>query len=139
MFAHEKLHVYGKSLTFVSAAFSMAAGWDKKHAVKDQFNRASESLVLTLADGARYRSVATKLRSLDYAIGSSLECAACLDIALVKDLITRAASRQEKQRLCEITKMLIGLRNVWETWKAKEDSPAYGPEPGDQQAQPLFH
>ena len=59
MFAHEKLHVYSKSLTFVSGAFSMTEAWEKKHAIKDHFNRASESLVLTLADGARHRSAPT--------------------------------------------------------------------------------
>jgi four helix bundle protein len=139
MFAHGKLHVYTKSLTFVSGAFSMTEAWEKKHAIKDQFNRASESLVLALADGARHRSAATKLRSLDYAIGSSLECAACLDIAGIKALVATAAAHQQKQRLCEITKMLIGLRKVWDTWRAEENTIPYGAEPAEHQPQPLFH
>mgnify|MGYP001609328564 CR=1 FL=1 len=66
MLAHEKLHVYGKALGFVAAATAFSAAWDKRHAVVDQFGRASESLILNLADGARLRSGPNKLRALEW-------------------------------------------------------------------------
>jgi hypothetical protein len=63
MFAHEKLHVYSKSLTFIATVSTCASDWEKKHAVTDQLNRASESLVLNLADGARFRSAPSTIPS----------------------------------------------------------------------------
>jgi four helix bundle protein len=65
-----------------------AAAWDKKHALVDHLFRASESIVLNLAEAARKRGLPARLRILDYAIGSSLECAGCLDLARIKRLLT---------------------------------------------------
>ena len=129
MLPHEKLQVYGKGLAFVGAASALLSGWNKKHAVVDQFDRASESLILNLADGARLRSGPSKLRALDYAIGSGLECAGCLDIAAVKGFLGKLERDREKERLCEIIKMLIGLRKAWQTWKANEESVSYRSDP----------
>src|SRR5882724_2448058 len=102
MLAHEKLDVYGKSLAFAAAASAYSTGWSKSHAVVDQLDRASESLIVNLADGARFRSGLSKIRALDYAIGSGLECASGLDIAGIKGFLDKAETAREKQRLCEI-------------------------------------
>jgi len=109
MFPHEKLHVYGKSLAFVAGASTISASWSKNHAVVDQLGRASESLILNLADGARLRSAQSKLRALDYAIGSGLECAGCLDIARIKGLLGTS------ERSSPITKSsgLVRLSACW--------------------------
>ncbi len=139
MLPHEKLQVYGKALAFVASASALSTMWSKKHAVVDHLDRASESLILNLADGARLRSGPSKLRSLDYAIGSGLECAGCLDIARIKAFLGKPETGREKQRLCEIIKMLIGLRKAWQTWRAHEDTVPYraGPSVGVPGA--LFH
>jgi four helix bundle protein len=105
----------------------------------NQLERASDSLILNLADGARLRSGPTKLRALDYAIGSGLECAACLDIARIKDLISALETDHEKQQLCEVVRMLIGLRKVWETWEAHDDAVPYGATSLGATPKPLFH
>ena len=139
MFAHDKLHAYGKSIAFAAAASAFMADWENKHAVTDQLGRATDSLVLNLAEGARLRSGPSKQRSLDYAIGSCLECAACLGIAQIKGLLARVETDQQKQRLCEIMRMLVGLRKAWETWEVHEDPPPYGPEMSKPPSQPLFH
>jgi len=139
MLAHEKLHVYGKALAFVAAASAFSSTWSKKHAVVDQLGRASESLILNLADGARFRSAPSKLKALDYALGSGLECAACLDIARIKGFLSPVQADHEKQRLCEIVRMLIGLRKAWETWKAHDDFVPYRTEPSVPAPAPLFH
>jgi hypothetical protein len=60
---------------------------------------------------AAYSSM--KLRSLDYAIGSSLECAACLDLARIKRLLDAAGVYAEKEELSQILRMLVGLRKSW--------------------------
>jgi four helix bundle protein len=117
MFPHEKLSVYGKALEFVADASACAARWDKRHAVVDQFGRASDSLVLKLAEGARLRPGRAKLRALDFALGSCLECAACLDIAWEKGFLETMVTPHHKRRLCEVAKMLVGLGKIWETWR----------------------
>src|SRR2546423_11179229 len=120
MLAHEKLQVYGKALDFYSRAAALAGVWDKKHALVDHLSRASESILLNLAEAARQRGAPARLTIVDYAIGSSLECAACLDIARIKELFTASNCYEEKQHLCEITKMLIGLRKGWIELIAKD-------------------
>src|SRR5688500_1129592 len=42
------------------------------------------------------------LKSWTIAIGSSLECAGCLDVARIKTLLTHQDCHQEKHLLCEI-------------------------------------
>ena len=69
MLPHEKLDVDRKALAFVGDASTSAARWDKRPAVADQFGRASDSLVLNLAEGARLRPGRAKLRTLDDALG----------------------------------------------------------------------
>ena len=103
MFPHEKLSVYGKALEFVADASACAARWDKRHAVVDQFGRASDSLVLNLAEGARLRPGRAKLRALDFALGSCLECAACLDIAWIKGFVETMVATHHKRRLYDRT------------------------------------
>ncbi len=54
-----------------------------------------------------------KLRGLEYAIGSSLECAACLDLARLKRLLDAELVYTEKDELSQILRMLVGLRKSW--------------------------
>lgn len=128
VFSHQKLDVYRKAVTVAADLGYLAADWDSKHSVADQLLRASESVVLNLAEAARLRSLSAKENTIDYAIGSALECAACVDIASVKDLLAADASYCEKARLCEVVKMLIGLRNSWGRAEVREETVEYGGE-----------
>jgi four helix bundle protein len=92
-----------------------------------------------LAEGARLRSGADKARSLDYALGSALECAACLDIATIKDLLNPDRSLAEKRSFWEITRMLIGLRKAWLQGVLREESTPYQAEAKTLEPQVLFH
>jgi four helix bundle protein len=138
MLAHEKLEVYQKALCFVAAASDLVLQWDRKHAVTDQLDRASDSLIVNLAEAARLRSPPAKLRTLDYSIGSCLECAACLDIARVKRLLTQTDCEREKNHVCEIVRMLAGLRKAWAPCEVREEGPGCGAEP-PRDAAPQFH
>src|SRR3989442_4276934 len=139
MFAHEKLQVYGQALDFAAQAAAWTSTWDKKHAVVDHLSRATESILVNLAEAARQRGTPARLRIVDSAIGSSLECAGCLDIARLKALLTHQDCRQEKHRLCEITKMLIGLRKAWSQSIASEEPPVVPTKPSQEVPEPLFH
>lgn len=141
MFSHEKLRVYGRALDFAAQAAVLASSWERKHAVVDHFFRAAESIVLNRAEGARVSSGPMKLTSLDYALGSSLECAACLDVARLKGFLAEPECGCEKRRLCEITKMLVGLRKAWSqsTVQLQEESSAYLADEPAAPAELLFH
>ena len=81
MLTHHKLKVYEKALALGTRAEELSASWGRRHAIVEHYRRASESIVLNIAEGARHLSGSDKARMLDYAVGSTLECAACLDIA----------------------------------------------------------
>jgi four helix bundle protein len=139
MFAHEKLQVYGKALDFAAKAAAWAVSWDKRHSLLDHLLRAADSIALNLAEAARQHGAPARLRTVDYAIGSSLECAGCLDLARIKELLTHQHCQEEKHRLCEITKMLIGLRKAWAESMAREEPPAYPIKSLKDAPEELFH
>jgi four helix bundle protein len=136
-FAHEKLQVYDRALDFILRVVVWTNSWDKRHALVDHLSRAAESVVTNLAEATRQRGVPSRLRMADFSVGSSLECAACLDIVRIKGLLSREQCRHEKQRLCEMTKMLIGLRKAWGETSLKEDAPVYRTESSPMKL--LFH
>ncbi len=126
MFSLDKLMVYDKALASAASLARHSRSWDKRHAVTDQLLRASESVVLNLAEGARLRSAAKRQHALDYAIGSALECAACLDIAQIKEFLCQDEALEEKRPLCEVVKMLVGLRRAWSVEAFREEPSRYG-------------
>ena len=129
MLTLHKLNVYQKALAFGAHAEAFSGSWGRRHAIVDHFRRASESIALNIAEAARLRTPPDKARTLDYAIGSSLECAACLDLARIKGRVSLEQSLNEKRSLLEITRMLIGLRSRWLESAMKEEPGAYESEP----------
>jgi four helix bundle protein len=131
MFSLEKLKVYDRALACVANLAQLSGHWDKRHAVVDQLLRASESVALNIAEGARLRSSPQRQHLLDYAIGSALECAACLDVAHCKQWLLQSESLHQKEALCEVVKMSFGLRRAWR-------GDALGEEPEDYQAREIL-
>lgn len=111
-FNHESLKVYQRTLAFNAKVCAWTDQWDRKHAICDQFSRAAESMLENIAMASATFS-AMKARSADYAIGSSLECAACLDLARIKRLLDVDLVYSEKKELSQILRMLVGLRKSW--------------------------
>ena len=126
MFSLDKLKVYDKALASAASLARHCRSWDKRHAVTDQLLRACESFVLNLAEGARLRSAAKRQHLLDYAIGSALECAACLDIAQIKEFLGHDEALQQKLPLCEVVKMMVGLKKAWSVEAFHEEPSPYG-------------
>jgi len=108
-FDHEKLNVYQASLTFITWATELISKVDVKAAVKDQLDRASASVPLNMAEGNGKFAIKDRCRFLDFARGSALECAACLDVLVAKKLSEEAVVRAGKEQLLEIVSMLMGL------------------------------
>lgn len=139
MFTHHKLRVYEKALALAADAEELSASWGRRQAIVEHFRRASESIVLNIAEGARLISGPDKAKTLDYALGSTLECAACLDLACIKGRLDPERSLAEKRRLLEVARMLIGLRKAWFQGGMREDPSPYPVEPSKAKFEVLFH
>lgn len=108
-FDHEKLIVYQKSLEFLEWINSVLDNIKSKGSIIDQIERASESIILNIAEGNGKYSGKDKCRYFDISRGSSLECAACLDVMYKKKIIDEELRNTGKMKLKEIVSMLIGL------------------------------
>ena len=123
-FNHENLHVYHRALEFCAGANDIARIWESKHAVKDQLIRASESLIENLVDASAAYAGAKKA-ALAVSLGSTLECAACLDIAQIKGLLSQEQRAELKGQLLHVFRMLVGLRRSSIAQVVREPRPAY--------------
>ena len=108
-FDHEKLRAYQDALSFVAFADSILAEIPTKPAARDQLDRASTSIVLNIAEGNGKRSRPDRCRYFDIARGSALECAACLDVLVVKNQLDLHRADQGKLILVGVVSMLVGL------------------------------
>jgi len=108
-FDHEKLDVYRGAIGFCGWVGEFAGAIPAKAAAKDQLNRASTSIPLNIAEGNGKFSAKDRARFFEMARGSALECAACLDVLLVRKLANEEQVILAKERLARIVQMLIGL------------------------------
>ena len=84
MFDHEKLEVYRESLLFLAWLEPFLERLPKSISVREQLDRASTSLALNLAEGNGKFTKPDRCRFFDISRGSALECAAALDVLVVK-------------------------------------------------------
>jgi four helix bundle protein len=108
-FDHEKLQVYQKAIEFVAWASSILEEVPKSISAHNQLDRASTSISLNLAEGNGKSTSADRCRYFDNARGSSLECAACLDILVAKRIVVRDRVGAGKRLLLDIVSMTVGL------------------------------
>jgi four helix bundle protein len=108
-FDHEKLDVYQEAIGFCGWVGEFLNAISAKAAAKDQLDRASTSIPLNIAEGNGKFSAKDRARFFEMARGSALECAACLDVLLVRKLVSEDQVILAKERLSRIVQMLIGL------------------------------
>jgi four helix bundle protein len=106
---HEKLDVYQEAIAFCGWVGELLVAISAKAAVKDQLDRASTSIPLNIAEGNGKFSSRDRARFLEMARGSALECAACLDVLLVRKLASEKQVFSAKEQLARIVQMLVGL------------------------------
>jgi len=110
-FGHERLDAYRVALEFFEMAHSLASQLPRaKGQLGDQLERASESILLRIAEGAgaAWRS-ADQRRHFRAARGSAMECAAILDICRVRRVGDQNTYRLGRQLLLRLTQMLSKL------------------------------
>jgi four helix bundle protein len=120
-FDHEKLDVYQEAIAFCGWVGEFLIAISGKAAAKDQLDRASTSIPLNIAEGNGKFSAKDRARFFEIARGSALECAACLDVLLVRKLATEEQAVVSKERLGRIVQMVIGLLR-----KSSERARSYG-------------
>lgn len=124
-FDHEKLRVYQEALRFVAFVEPIIAELASKLAARDQLDRASTSIVLNIAEGNGKRSRVDRCRYFDIARGSALECAACLDVLLIKQQLDHARASQGKEILVGIVSMLVGLLETFGGMTGENEQASY--------------
>ena len=138
-FAHEKLVVYQKGLDCFASIRGLLTSWSRRHAFVDHLSRATESILFNLVEAVRLPETAKKQLTLDYAVGSTCECAACLDIAMLKGVLDAVRGKGEKRHLLEVCRMLIGLRKSWARPRVADGDCPYGSAESVGEESAVFH
>jgi four helix bundle protein len=112
-FGHERLKVYDKSLEFVGLSTEVLGRVTRKVAACDHLARATESIPLNIAHASSSWSPTERITYLGHANGSSLECAACLDVIAEKQLLTSSEVLAGKRQLREIVNGFGGCRQCF--------------------------
>ena len=109
LFDHEKLEVYRESLAFIEWLEPLIQKIPKTRSVRDQWDRASLSIVLNLAEGNGKFTAPDRCRFFDTSRGSALECAAALDVLVYQSQCALWEIAPGKERLLRIVSMIVGL------------------------------
>lgn len=104
----EKLHVYRCAVEFQALATTLVPA--DSRVLRDQLERASVSVVLCIAEGGGRRSRPDKARFYTMARGSAAECAAVVDLLLVRGLASPLLCRRARSLLVRIVQMLTKLQ-----------------------------
>jgi len=109
--SHERLDAYRVALSFLDIAHAISRRLPRtKGQLGDQLNRASEGIVLRIAEGAgaEWRSAEQK-RYFRSARGSAMECAAVFDICRIRGVGSNEQLHQGRQLLLRLVQMLTRL------------------------------
>ncbi len=124
-FDREKLKVYHEALAFVGEATSLFERVAKSLAVHHQLDRASTAIPLNIAEGSGKWTAPDRCRFYDIARGSALECAACLDVLVVKKALTAEDISKPKETLVRAVSMLVGLLKAVAPGRVYEEEAVY--------------
>ena len=115
MHKFQDLIVYQKSLLFTSKVREVVQLFpkDELFGLNTQFKRASDSIVLNIAEGAGNSSNKEFVRFLDYSIRSAFECMGCVDIALTNKYIEKELHDNLYKQINELVAMLYGLQKKY--------------------------
>ncbi len=102
----------------------MVPGITSKVSACDHLARASASVPVNIAEASGKRSLNERRQFIDTAYGSSLECAACLDVLCVLDCLPTSTAHEGKDHLSTLVSMLIGFRKST-VREVREDGAAY--------------
>jgi four helix bundle protein len=111
-FGHEKLIVYQKGLRFAALRRALLDVLPRGVAACDHLDRGAESILVNIAHASSTWSANERIVCLGHANGSALECAACLDVFVAKNLLAADDVYPGKSLLAEVVSMLIAMRKT---------------------------
>src|SRR5438445_12423191 len=106
-FDHEKLQVYQKALAFAAWCEPVLERVPKSPAVHGQLDRARTSIVLNIPEGNGRFTSPDRCKFFDIARGSGLQSAGCLDLILIKKLVSEVELDQGKTLLKDLVSLLV--------------------------------
>lgn len=107
---HERLIVYQRAISFITWSSVLNKEIGPSGDVRNQLDRASTSVPLNIAEGNGKFSIRDRIKYLDIAYGSALECSACLDVVVAKSAAAPMRVAEGKQIIEEIVSRLVRLR-----------------------------
>ena len=121
---HESLDVYQVSLSFASWAYGICKNLNgiNRHA-RDQLIRASQSIVLNIAEGCGRETQKDRVHFLRISAGSTRECGAILDILYKSSILEEEKWKFGKALLIRIISMLKKFQSYLYT--VNEEEPDY--------------
>jgi four helix bundle protein len=107
--SHERLDVYRQAIEFAGWSHDIIGSLSSGSSARSQLERASTSIPLNIAEGNAKSSKKDRARFWRIALGSTLECAAVLDVLVVRTIKTETEVAEGKAHLERIAAMLIAL------------------------------
>lgn len=111
-FKFEDLKVYQKALLFIEKVYTISERFPatELYSLSSQFKRAANSIAMNIGEG----SGGAKREFINFirvAFRSLCECVVCIQIAFMRNYISKDERTELRNQLSEISKMLSGLRN----------------------------
>lgn len=112
-FKFEKLKVWQRAIELSNEIDMLTKTFPKEevYILTSQIKRATDSIVLNIAEGSTGQSNKEFNRFLGYALRSGIEVVSCLYLAKGRNLINEKQFGKHYDELTEIVKMIQGLRN----------------------------
>jgi four helix bundle protein len=112
MFDHEKLDTYRLGIAFgawVGPILDEVQPRGRRPNVLKHLDESATSVALNIAEGNGKRSLADRVRYLEIARGSALECAACLDVLVARKRLDLEVATQGKATLVRVVSTITKL------------------------------
>ena len=112
VFDHEKLDAYRLAIAFsawVSPILDEVQPRGRRPNVLKHLDESATSVALNIAEGNGKRSLPDRIRYLEIARGSALECAACLDLLVARSRLAPDVASQGKATLVRIVSTITKL------------------------------
>ena len=119
-FSHDRLVVCQHAIEFVAWSHTLLNGVDAVGSVRHQLERAATSIPLNIAEGHVKSSPRDRRRYWEIALGSTVECAAILDVLVARRLRAGAEVATGKDALERIVSMLVKLVQSTDALGGKE-------------------
>lgn len=120
-FQNWPVYVEAKDFAKIVQKFCLKLPKTGTHSLGDQFRRASQSIVLNIAEGASRSTSKDKINFLRMSKGSTFECAAIADLALDFQLLEPQDHEQYQSKLANLGRMLSGMIRYWEGHATSKD------------------